>query len=198
MPVQDFSLDAAGRSIRLSWNGKYWNHLTVRVDGSIVARVPGLEELKRGKEIILKDGTVLKVQIVGIDLQVTSNGQSLLSDPTQGNWLTSHIKSSKVAVSFSQNILCRIGMHQGTWTTEGCSGCWQRRFCIFCGRPQQREVHNWPWVVGEYFKDGSCETRISCLRCGKTKSTGKRHEGRISFWNAHCKRCGEDLGGGTY
>ena len=120
--------------------------------------------------------------------------------PTQSNWLTSHVKNSKVAVSFSQNILCRIGMHQGTWTTQGCPGCWQRRFCMFCGKPQNRVVHDWPGVIvqyfGEYFQDGSCETRITCLRCGITKSTGVRHEGRTSFGDGHCKRCGEDLDAG--
>ena len=200
MPVQECGLDAAGRSICLSWSGKYWNDLTVLVDGGIVARVPDLEELKSGKKIILKDGTVLKIQIVGNTLQVMSNGRSLsgehnVSDPTQGNWLTSQIKNSKVAAIFSETILCRIRIHQGTWTTEDCSGCWQRRFCMYCGIPQQRERHIWPPKAdGEYFKDGSCKTRVTCFRCEKTKLTGKKHEGQISFWNAHCKRCGENLG----
>src|SRR6516165_9357657 len=102
--------------------------------------------------------------------------------------------NSKVAASLGEHILCRIGMHQGTWTTEGCSGCWQRRFCIYCGVPQKREVHDWPWGVYEYFMDGSCKTRMTCLRCGKTKFTGKKHVGAISWSNTRCARCGKELG----
>jgi hypothetical protein len=117
-------------------------------------------------------------------------------EPTQGNWLISHIKNSKVAAIFSENILCRIGIHQGTWTTEDGSGCLQRRFCMYCGIPQQRGRHIWPNHHGyRYFNDGSCELVATCFRCGKTKFTGVQHEGRISYWNAHCKRCGEYLHG---
>jgi hypothetical protein len=117
-------------------------------------------------------------------------------DPSQGNWLIAQIKNSKVAAIFSETILCRIGMHQGTWTTVGRSGCLQRRFCMYCGIPQPRMRHIWPPKAdGEYFEDGSCETMVTCLRCGKTKFTGIRHEGRISFWYPYCKRCGQDLGG---
>lgn len=156
-------------------------------------------------------------------------------DPTQGNWLISQIKNSKVAASLSEHILCRIGMHQGTWTTDGCQ---RRRFCIYCGRPQQkvtatfftklkcllqmhegewttdglpgcwqtykckycgvieqRERHTWPPNDdGEYFQHGSCETRVTCLRCGKTESTGIKHAGRLSWYENYCKRCGEYLG----
>jgi hypothetical protein len=156
-------------------------------------------------------------------------------EPTQGNWLMSQIKNSKVAARFSETILCRIGIHQGTWTTEGrqqrrfciyCGipqqkitatsltklkcllqmheggwttdglpGCWQRYRCKYCGVIEQRERHIWPDPhTGEYFEDGSCETRVTCLRCGKTESTGKMHEGQISWWNNYCKRCGEYLG----
>jgi hypothetical protein len=377
MPVQECGLDAAGRSICLSWSGKYWNDLTVLVDGGIVARVPDLEELKSGKEIILKDGTVLKIQVVGTNLQVTRNGRPLsggqfmapeqhpssldghvmsaeqhpsssdgsrrnrtflfliifltillllgvafslpitqlmssgiavqgkivnvgsdhcdgygwfgepisvqftdqagqvdtstfsqcdygtsyenpgesitivydphdplniaprdelagtylkhtliivaiglfelalllgllsewmvrrirkrrrtrsMSDPTQGNWLTSKIKNSKVTAIFSETMLCRMGLHQGTWTTEGRSGCLQRRFCIYCRIPQQRERHAWPVPpVYEYFQHSSCETRMTCLRCGKTKFTGVKHEDRQSGeYYKYCKRCGEN------
>ena len=116
-------------------------------------------------------------------------------EPTQGNWLISHIKNSKVAAIFSETILCRIGMHQGTWTTEGRPSCLQRRFCIYCGilQKQVRHIYQYPFVY-EYFADGSCETRMTCLRCKTHKHTGKKHEGKISFWDQHCKRCGEDLG----
>lgn len=104
-------------------------------------------------------------------------------------------RKNEIAASFIANIHCRIGIHQGEWTTEGCQ---QRRFCMFCGKPQHRERHNWPLDSGEYFKDGSCYKEITCLRCGRTKVTGKVHEGRISSWNAHCRRCGEDLGEGDW
>lgn len=120
-------------------------------------------------------------------------------DPTQGNWLISHIKNGKVAAIFSKTILCRMGIHQGTWTTEGRSGCLQRRFCMYCGIPMQRVRHIYPYpFVYEYFEKGSCRTRITCLRCETNKHTGKKHEGKISFWDQHCKRCGEDLGGGVH
>ena len=116
-------------------------------------------------------------------------GKTLLVD--------SLFSQAKFAIlSLIEKSLCYLDIHQGEWTTEGCSGCWQRRFCIFCGKLQNREVHNWPPnAVGEYFKDGSCEMRVTCLHCEKTKSIGKYHEGRISWWNSNCKRCGEDLSG---
>ena len=95
---------------------------------------------------------------------------------------------------------CLLGMHQGEWTTGGGSGCWQKRSCMFCGITEQQERHNWPYSYylndeGEYFEDGSCETRVTCLDCETNKYTGKRHAGPISFWNYRCRRCGEDLGG---
>lgn len=114
-------------------------------------------------------------------------------EPPQGNWLISRIKNSKVAASFSETILCVYGIHQGTWTTEGCQ---QRRFCIYCGIPKQRERHSWPPNYdGNYFEEGSCETRVTCFRCEKTKLTGKKHLGSDSFWFPHCVRCGESMGG---
>lgn len=217
MPVREFGLDAAGRSIRLSWNGDYWNDLTVLVDGNIVGRVPDLEELESGKKIILKDGTVLWVQVVGTTLQVMSNERPLsgghfmpriwiirrirkqrktlaMNDSTQGNWVISKIKNSKVAAIFSKTILCRVGIHQGTWTTEGRSGCLQRRFCMYCGILQPRMRHVWTaYKSNNYFEEGSCQTMTTCWRCGKTKFTGIHHEGIKSFWDWHCQRCGELL-----
>ena len=111
-------------------------------------------------------------------------------EPPQGNRLIAPIKNSKVAAIFSETILCRIGMHQGTWTTEACQ---RRRFCIYCGRLQQHEIHVWASDSYIYIKDGSCETMATCLRCGKTVIAGIHHVG-ISFWNDVCKRCGEYLG----
>jgi hypothetical protein len=61
-------------------------------------------------------------------------------DPSQGNWLIAQIKNSKIAAIASETLLCRIGMHQGTWKTEGCQ---RRRLCISCGKPQYRERHEW-------------------------------------------------------
>jgi hypothetical protein len=117
-------------------------------------------------------------------------------DPTQDNWLISHIKNSKVAAIFSETILCQMGIHQGTWTTEGRSGCLQRRFCMYCGIPQQRGRHIYEYPIDYlYFEKGSCETRITCLRCEGHTYTGEKHEGQISVWDRHCKRCGEYLGG---
>jgi hypothetical protein len=126
--------------------------------------------------------------------QGSGHGAAIQDDePTQGNWLVSQIKNSKVAAIFGEHILCRIGMHQGTWTREGRSSCLQSRFCMYCGLPQQRERHDWPFPDSyKYIEDGSCETMATCLRCGKTKFTGKKHE---SLWGSHCPRCGEYLGG---
>jgi|SRR5579864_2851436 len=97
-------------------------------------------------------------------------------------------------------VMCFFGIHQGEWTTEGCQ---QRRFCIHCGKPESREVHNWStqWA---YVRRGSCETRVKCIDCRKTKSSGKYHEGEIgiphggnwwdgNWWDSRCKRCGEEL-----
>ena len=118
-------------------------------------------------------------------------------DQTHGNLLISHITNSKVAAIFGEYILCRIGMHQGTWTMDGYL---QKRFCMYCGRPQQRERHSWPpKAAGEYFQHGSCLKRITCLHCEKTKSIGIRHVGLkyvgfIPLNKTHCTRCGEDVG----
>jgi hypothetical protein len=92
-------------------------------------------------------------------------------------------------------LMCLLGMHQGTWKTIDEFGCQQSRFCIYCGEHQNREVHNWLQGGIAYFKEGSCETRVACLRCEKTKSTGIWHAGRISRVDNRCKRCGEYLGG---
>ena len=117
-------------------------------------------------------------------------------EPPQSNWLISQIKNSKVAARLGEHILCRIGIHQGGWHTGPwpTRSCQQRRFCIYCGTPQDRKKHNWSrW---EYFKDNSCEMRIRCYDCGKTKPGLKlSHEGMVSWRYPYCKRCGEYLGG---
>lgn len=81
---------------------------------------------------------------------------------------------------------CSIGIHQGEWTKTGCQ---QRRLCIFCGELQNREEHNWK-AVGEYFQEGSCEKRVTCRDCKKTKSIGTYHKVRKPWWWPVCKRCG--------
>jgi hypothetical protein len=93
---------------------------------------------------------------------------------SQGNWLISQITNSKVAAIFSETILCRIGMHQGTWTTESRQ---QRRFCIYCGIPQQKvtgnvfaklrclvEMHYGTWKTIDEF---GCQQRRFCIFCGE-------------------------------
>ncbi len=112
---------------------------------------------------------------------------------SQGNWLLTFVSKNEFVASFLDRILCRIGIHQGEWTKEGCQ---LSRYCIICGKSQDREEHNWPpKAFGRYFKDGSCEKEVKCLDCEETKSIGVDHEGRTSWWNAACKRCGESLGG---
>ncbi len=77
MPIQDFGMDAAGRSISVFWDGEQWKELTVLVDGTIAGTIPHPEGLISGQEITRPDGTVLKVQTVNNDLHVWSNGQLL-------------------------------------------------------------------------------------------------------------------------
>lgn len=113
---------------------------------------------------------------------------------SQGNWLLAVVSKNEVVASFMDSMLCRIGIHQGAWTKTGCQ---LSRYCIFCGKLQDREEHNWPpEASGRYFKDGSCEKRVTCLDCEKTQSIGKEHEGweREHWWKATCKRCGETPG----
>jgi hypothetical protein len=106
----------------------------------------------------------------------------------------------KVAANFLTKLKCLLQMHEGAWTTDGLSGCWQRYICKYCGVIEQRERHIWPdpYVV-EYFEDGSCDTRVTCLHCGKSEYDIK-HEGRITGTtpqtrrNYYCTRCGEYLG----
>ena len=130
---------------------------------------------------------ILLIQLVGYLMVLRERGLS------QGNWLLAVVSKNEVVASFIDSMLCRIGIHQGEWTKIGCQ---LSRYCIFCGKPQDREGHNWPpKASGRYFKDGSCEKRLKCLDCEETKSIGKYHEGRISWWNSTCKRCGEDLSG---
>lgn len=110
-----------------------------------------------------------------------------------GNWLLAFASKNEVVASFIDRNLCRIGIHQGEWTKTGCQ---LSRYCIICGKPQDWERHQWPpKASGRYFKDGSCEKRVTCLDCEETKSTVVDHEGRKSWWNPHCKRCGQWLGG---
>ena len=80
MPAQDFVLDPA-RQVNVFWNGDDWENFTVRVDRSIIGTVPHAEELIKGQEFALPDGTVLKVQLVNDDLRVLGNGKSLSPAP---------------------------------------------------------------------------------------------------------------------
>jgi hypothetical protein len=118
---------------------------------------------------------------------------TLYERPTQDNWLTSQIKNSKVAAIFSETMLCRIGMHQGTWTTEGCR-LLAKAILHLLWDTQKRERHYWPPPdVYDYLEDGSCKQWVTCWVCKETKFAGIHHEGQISFWNRHCKRCGQTL-----
>jgi hypothetical protein len=89
------------------------------------------------------------------------------NESPQGNWLIAHIKNSRVAAIVSEHILCRIGMHQGTWTTEGCQ---QNRFCMYCGKPQHQEQHTWS---GPYYPWENIPHiwYVQCRNCGKTAGT---------------------------
>ncbi len=130
---------------------------------------------------------ILLIQLIRYLMILRERGLS------QGNRLLALVSKNEVVASFIDSILCRTGIHQGEWTRTGCQ---LSRYCIFCGKPQDREGHNWPpKAFGRYFKDGSCEKRVKCLDCEETKSIGVDHEGRTSWWNAACKRCGESLGG---
>ncbi len=95
------------------------------------------------------------------------------NEPPQGNGLISPSKNSKVTAIFSETILCRIGIHQGTWTTEGRQ---HRRFCWYCGRPQHKITRNvFPKLKcllrmhdGVWTTDGlsGCWQRYRCKVCG--------------------------------
>src|SRR2546426_2412906 len=108
---------------------------------------------------------------------------------------SSRFSQAKFALlSVRDKCLCSLGMHQGEWIVVGCQ---QERHCIYCRRLQRRERHSWPpEYQREYFQDGSCEMRVTCLRCGQTKSLGITHEDAIGWGNPTCKRCGQGMGGG--
>ncbi len=69
-------------------------------------------------------------------------------------------------MNFFTKLKCLLQMHEGEWTTDGLSGCWQRYRCIYCEITEQRVRHGRP---------------IS----GRTLRT---------LWNYYCERCGEYLG----
>jgi hypothetical protein len=71
-------------------------------------------------------------------------------------------------MNFFTKLKCLLEFHQGEWTTDGGSGCWQRRRCMVCGIIiEQRERHIWDHQ-GEWTTDGGsgCWQRRRCMVCG--------------------------------
>jgi len=88
MPKQFYALEKDGRRrLEVSWKA-FWSDVTLRLDGEVIGKVGGRKELQTGRELVLPDGTRLKVQLVwrplGAELEVTRDGQPLpgtASDP---------------------------------------------------------------------------------------------------------------------
>ena len=80
MPVQEFALDTVGNNVQVFLSNESDN-VTVLLNHSIIAVIPNREELMAAREFELPDGSTLRVQLVGTQLQVSRDGQRLLQVP---------------------------------------------------------------------------------------------------------------------
>jgi len=143
---------------------------------------------KRPESMNVVKRVLLQIQLVGLLYE----REALLGGSVPSRVLPARRapqRPESAILSFIGKALCSIGIHQGEWTRIGKVNCQQTLTCIFCGKPQFWERHNWSsqW---EYVKEGSCETRVTCLDCGKTKSGYMQHEVPKHSWESRCKRCG--------
>lgn len=81
MPKISYAFEKGGpKKLEIAYKGLYKN-LTVTVDGRQVGEFTEQKELTSGKSFTLKDGSLLKVQLVsnfaGTELRVLRNGQAL-------------------------------------------------------------------------------------------------------------------------
>ncbi len=81
MPKQSFAFEPGGeKRLVIEWKGMF-KDLTIKVDGVQVGLIPDQKALVAGKEIRIKDGSKISVQLVssfsGSELQVLRNGKPL-------------------------------------------------------------------------------------------------------------------------
>lgn len=81
MPKQSFAFEPGGeKRLVIEWKGMF-KDLTIKVDGVQVGLIPDQKSLVAGKEIRIKDGSKISVQLVssfsGSELQVLRNGKPL-------------------------------------------------------------------------------------------------------------------------
>ncbi len=81
MPKQSFAFEPGGeKRLVIEWKGMF-KDLTIKVDGVQVGLIPDQKALVTGKEIRIKDGSKISVQLVssisGSELQVLRNGKPL-------------------------------------------------------------------------------------------------------------------------
>ena len=81
MPVQTYTLDPDNpKRLDISYKA-FWRGATVYLDGQEIGTAPGKQELTRGQEFKLPDGSVLKLRLVqsllGSELRVLRNGEPI-------------------------------------------------------------------------------------------------------------------------
>jgi hypothetical protein len=81
VPKQSFAFEPGGeKRLVIEWKGMF-KDLTIKVDGVQVGLIPDQKALVAGKEIRIKDGSKISVQLVssfsGSELQVLRNGKPL-------------------------------------------------------------------------------------------------------------------------
>lgn len=86
MPKQTFAFESGGpKRLVIEWKGMFKN-TTITVDGVQLATIPDQKALVAGKEVKLRDGGKLKVQLVssfsGSELQVLRNGKPVPGSET--------------------------------------------------------------------------------------------------------------------
>ena len=88
-----------------------------------------------------------------------------------------------------RKIVCFLGFHHWTKWRYVRHECNQKRRCEFCGREEQRLLHD--WNRGVYLQKHSCVKKHTCRRCG-VEETIVSHAYVIENPNfMRCRRCGD-------
>lgn len=126
MPTQEYAVDTAGKSRVQVYRDYEGGDLTVLLDRVIVGSVLTEENGERNREIPLKDGSVLKVQVLEDQIQVLKNGEVLPPVPPpepekikarrpEGSSRTMYVLGHPTVDTFDEEV------YEATW-----SGVWGR------------------------------------------------------------------------
>src|SRR5579864_1421511 len=77
MPMQEFALDPSGTKRIQIFQGNDPSNITILLNKSIIGTISGQEELASGKELTLKDGSILLVRSANNSFIILKDGRPL-------------------------------------------------------------------------------------------------------------------------